>query len=484
MIVAFIGNDGSGKTTIAKKLVNILRELGLNVTYKHEYDYTIIKSLFKLIGVKKIESERKNMLVKKKKSWKYYIWPFLVYLDACLSYYYFKFFKKKEMVILDRFFFDHYMSFKYLGNLTKFSEWLYLHSPKPDIIFLLWVKPEIAFFRKKATHRYGLNFYIHQTREYLKLSKDQGIKDINTNKTIKDTINEIIKALPTDVLAFLLKRGMQNRVLFSVIEKNEITPLCQLKIKFMKMRKKLEKTFAFIENFFKENKVTSYALIKTSFQYGWIGNDIDILVSKNELNKIVNRIKKINAPNIILKKRFMEEGKVDIEVLEGIPIDLHSYVGWRNVVFFSPDEILNHNYLVKKENNIYFVNEKVNSIIIMITHVFEKGFITLNEYKFLTKWFDESFLHDNFPHLYNLLKIYVSWIKKALIEKRSRSYPLFIPIDIILRCYLKLFFYSKNNTNIIIWKIKAFIRDILVMIFWRVRFFIKNKLPFEVNING
>lgn len=479
-----MGNDGSGKTTIAKGLVNILRELGFNIIYKHEYEYTILKSLFKFIGIKKIESERKKMLVKKRKSWKYYLWPFLVSLDVSLSYVYFKLFKKKEIVILDRYLFDHYMSFKYLGYLTKFSEWLFLHSPKPDAMFLLWVEPEIAYLRKKETHRYGIDFYVQQTREYLKLSKDQGIKTINTNKPIKETINEIIKALPADVLALILKRGMQNKVLFSVIEKNGITPLRQLRIKLLNERKKLEKTFTFIEDFFEKNKVTLYAIIKTSYQYGWIGNDVDVLVSNNEFNKIVNRLKKINAPNVILEQRFMKKRKVDIKVLEGIPIDLHSYVGWRNVVFISPDDILNHNYFVKKENNLCFVNEKINSIIIMITHVFEKGFITLNEYKFLKKWFDESFLHNNFPHLYNLLSVYISWIKNALMKKQSLSYPLFVPIDIIVGCYLKLLFYSKNNAGNVLWKIKAFIRDMSFMIFWRMRYLIKNKLPFEVNFNG
>ena len=185
MIIALIGNDGSGKTTIAKELLRIFRALGFEVIYKHEYQYSVLKLFFSIIGTEKIEYERKKMIVEKCKSWKYYFWPFLVWIDVCLSCIYFKLFKKKSIVIMDRYLFDHFLSFKYLGYLTKFSEWLFLHSIKPDALVFVWVEPQIAFLRKKNTHDYGLDFYVQQTNEYLTFSKRLGIKSINTNKSLK-----------------------------------------------------------------------------------------------------------------------------------------------------------------------------------------------------------------------------------------------------------------------------------------------------------
>jgi len=145
MIIAFMGNDGSGKTTIAREVANIFSDLGFEVRYKHEYEYAVLKILFQMVGAKKINRERKAMIVERKKSWKYNLWPILVWFDVHCSLFYFKLFKRKSVVILDRYLYDHYLSFKYLGYLTRFSEWLYTKcSLKPDIGFVLWVEPQIA----------------------------------------------------------------------------------------------------------------------------------------------------------------------------------------------------------------------------------------------------------------------------------------------------------------------------------------------------
>jgi len=485
MIITLMGNDGSGKTTIAKELMKIFRELGSEVIYKHEYQYTILKFLFRVIGLEKIESERKKMLVERKKSWKYFVWPLLVWFDVFCSLVYFRFFKRKSIVILDRYLYDHYESFKYLGCLTKLSEWLFEKcSPKPDIGFVLWVEPRIAYSRKKSTHDYDISFYVEQTKRYIELSRNLGIKAVDTNKSIRETIDEILKEVPEDKLTLFIKKGIQNRVLFYFIERYGITYIYQQMIQILeKRKKKLERTFAFIKDFFEKIGIKKYCIIKTLYYKGWIGNDIDILVSTSDFSKIVARFKELNIPNIALDQKFMVKGKTDINVPDGFPIDLHSYIGWRNVVFIPAEDILNQNFSIKKENGLYFANEKINIIIFILTHVFEKGFITLNEDKFLKTNFDESFMKTNFPYLYTLLSDYILWIKKTLREKRGHSYPLFVPISIIIKCYFKLLFHSKGKHGNVFWGLKAFVRDISFIIFWRIRYVIKNKLPFEVDLN-
>ncbi|MEM2930413.1 MAG: hypothetical protein QW797_06095 [Thermoproteota archaeon] len=472
-----MGNDGSGKTTVAKELAKIFRDLGYEVIYKHEYEYAVLKFLFKVVGMEKIDQERKKMLVKREKSWKYYLWPVLVWFDIHCSLLYFKLFKRRTIVILDRYLYDHYLSFKYLGYLTRFSEGLFIKcSLKPEIGFILWVEPQIAYLRKKSTHNYHMSFYAKQTEKYIELSKSIGIKAVNTNKTIVETINEILRMVPRDKLFLFLIKGMQNRVLFSVIEKYKLYSVYPYVAQiFEERRRKMEHTLAFVKDILGKNGV-HHCIIKTLHTEGWIGNDVDILVSKSDFNRIIARLKESNVFHI---SKFMEKGKADINISNGLAIDLHSYVGWRNVSFISAEDIiLNKNFMFKKENGLYFANEKINSIIIII-HTFEKGFISLDEYNFLRSFFDEAFMQSNFSHLYTLLYDYILWIKKTLTEKQNNSYPVFIPISIIIKCYLKLL-HSWNMQDNIFWKLKGFIRDISLMIFWKVRYKVKNKLPFEI----
>jgi len=58
MIISFSGNDGSGKATIGKSLLDKLASKGLVAIYKHEYDYVFIKYLFKILGENIVNKER------------------------------------------------------------------------------------------------------------------------------------------------------------------------------------------------------------------------------------------------------------------------------------------------------------------------------------------------------------------------------------------------------------------------------------------
>ena len=482
MIIALIGNDGSGKTTIAKELLRILRALGFEVIYKHEYQYSVLKLFFSIIGTKKIEYERKKMIVENCKSWKYYLWPFLVWIDVSLSCICFKLFKKKSIVIMDRYLFDHFLSFKYLGYLTKFSEWLFLHSIKPDALVCVWVEPQIAFLRKKNTHDYGLDFYVQQTSEYLTFSKRLGIKAINTNKSLKSTVDEIVKALPKSIQTSIWKRGLQNKVLFSVAEKYELSLPQKLNNNFLNYSIKLKKTLEFLDDIFKKNNI-KHSIVKTMHQQLWIGHDVDILVSPNNHNRLIDIFKKIKITHVTFKRTNFDNGKTNIKLFDGLPIDLHSYIGWGNVVFIPFEDILNKDRIMTKVGSLNFANEKINSIIFILTHIFEKGFITLNEYKFLKTYFDEALIQTDFSDLEILLRDYISWMKTAFAEKQIRFYPLFIPMHVILKSYSKLLLYSKKESNEMVWRLRALIRDMSFMIFWRFRYYITNRLPFEIDMN-
>ncbi|GBF09809.1 hypothetical protein apy_15340, partial [Aeropyrum pernix] len=61
MIVALSGCDGSGKTTLATELSKILRKHGIKVRYRKEFEYFLLKYLFKMLGTR-IEKERRKYL--------------------------------------------------------------------------------------------------------------------------------------------------------------------------------------------------------------------------------------------------------------------------------------------------------------------------------------------------------------------------------------------------------------------------------------
>jgi thymidylate kinase len=484
MIIAFMGNDGSGKTTIAKELTNVFKEWGLKVIYKHEYEYSVLKFLFKIIGMDKINQERKKMIIERKKSWKYYVWPFLVWFDVSLQYLYLKIFRRNAIVILDRYPYDHYLSFDYLGYLTPLSRWLYLHFPKPDIGIILWVEPEVAYERKKSTHNYSLSFYERQTKNYLSLARKFQIPSFNTNKDKEQTVNEVVSFILQTKPGILYKL-IQNKIIFFVLKKHKLKSgiFKRLWDEHKRRKEMFRRSLKAFKTLCSEMGIQNYALIKTSDDFEWVGNDIDVLVSPSAfkiLQNISETIRRVFVEEI--KHDRWDAGKMDIFIKDGLKLDIHSYIGWRNVVFLNYSQILREEFIQKKtifDVECVTVKKEIDSIII-ITHIFEKGFITLDEYEFLKKHFDESFMQANFPHLCILLSDYVSWITKILREKRNYSYPLFIPISIMIRSYSKLFFYLKNGHSDAFWKIKAFVRDISLITFWRIRYVLKDKLPFEV----
>lgn len=95
MIIAFTGNDGSGKTTLAWQIHKFFSGLGFKTVYKHEYQYALLGFFFKLVGQKKVEKSRNEMLVGKKRSNMYALWPILVWFDLLLQYMYYRIFKRR-----------------------------------------------------------------------------------------------------------------------------------------------------------------------------------------------------------------------------------------------------------------------------------------------------------------------------------------------------------------------------------------------------
>lgn len=190
-----MGNDGTGKTSIAMALENKLVELGVSVEYCQGFTYIFLSSLTRLFSrnpsarnaEKKFSKGERNLLLN--------LWPFLVFFDCIVTSINLKFFKRKKVVLFDRYFYDFLIAFEHLGCSNRLIRKLFLFLPRPDIAFILDVSPHIAFERKKDTHAYNLKYYAAQRQRYLELVHKLEIRVINTEGSLKDSVNEVFNQL-------------------------------------------------------------------------------------------------------------------------------------------------------------------------------------------------------------------------------------------------------------------------------------------------
>jgi thymidylate kinase len=486
MIIAFMGNDGSGKTTIAWQIHKFLTSLGFETIYKHEYEYAILGFLFKLVGRKKIEKSRNEMLVQKKRSVAYSLWPILVWFDLLLQYVYYRIFKRRAIILLDRYPYDQYMSFKYLGLLTKFTEWLYLHFPKPDMHLVLTVSPEIAYQRKKDTHSYSISFYKKQTGEYLKLAGMLGSSVVNTNDSMDQTLNKVIANL-FQSLRFsdkILNKANQNRVIFQSFREYQLTNRDD------RIQRTIWKEYEYRLECFKyslaclcriieASGVSTYVLIKTIDDFHFIGNDIDVLVSPSDFGELLRELT-LNSGKYGISEikydRTRDFGKMDIFPEGGMKLDIHSYIGWGNMIFVEFQDLVRFIENAKLfDIDCKVLSSQINGFVIAM-HAFEKGYLTLDEFLFLKKNFDRQYLYKVLPNISKSLDEFFVKLE-SMLENPPIEYPVFFPLPTFARCYLKLL---RSNRGIR--KLHLFLRDFSRVIFWKYRYAVKRKLPFEVKL--
>lgn len=167
-IICFLGIDGSGKSTLARSLYKELEKRGDNVTYTwwQEGDYSLFRQIALWFGRSKrlhlnIESnthetpaENRGLVYKVFKS----LWPTAVILDylrfALVKAWIPAGASRDKVIIFDRFMYD------VVGSLSEEFRWTEVQElrllklcaaliPKPDLIFMIHVPPEVAYMRKK-----------------------------------------------------------------------------------------------------------------------------------------------------------------------------------------------------------------------------------------------------------------------------------------------------------------------------------------------
>lgn len=191
MIIAFSGNDGSGKTTHAKLIFNKLKLNNNKITYREEFNYKFIKFLLFPFSNSFINNKRDLFLNSNKKySVFFYGWIILVYLNCIIEYIIFKTMYKNRIVILDRYIYDYYLSFNYLGYTNKFIYFLFNKFPNPDKGIMLFSSPEVNLKRRLNNH--NIDYYKEQNNKYKIFFRNKNFIQINTSKSNIESINNLI----------------------------------------------------------------------------------------------------------------------------------------------------------------------------------------------------------------------------------------------------------------------------------------------------
>jgi len=196
MIIAYIGPDGSGKSTAMEYSITHLKDKKTSYEIFYPFNYYILRKLIDFIKNKngsgtvlnKTNREgNKNTILK-------IVWPILALVDSWLWYLHIKK-SDKKVLLCDRYFHDLYTSFDEFNLSLPLLNALYIKlAPKPDKVVLLLNDPNVLQSRETDDF-HSLPFFERQVTRYTTLaSGDSSIEVLKGDFTIED-INRILEEL-------------------------------------------------------------------------------------------------------------------------------------------------------------------------------------------------------------------------------------------------------------------------------------------------
>lgn len=215
IVIALMGLDGTGKTTLAKQTIGFFRKIGIDVRYKHLYDCVFTKPIIRLVkSMRKPLDERKTQSRAQRHHqwWQYQLWYVLLWLDNLMLYVFYSLFKPRSILIFDRYLYDTPIV---SGFLNKSLRWLFLHFASPHIPIILVADSKTLRSRKKVEQeieRRDIERYFH-------LARTLKIPVLETTRPLELTMHHLLRIIfKHNVLRKrFIKNCELNRVLFHIL---------------------------------------------------------------------------------------------------------------------------------------------------------------------------------------------------------------------------------------------------------------------------
>jgi len=180
LVISFMGTDGSGKSTLIKKLTKRLKKNYRKIKYLHLRPYLFLTDS----SVVNTNPHDQKLPLSQVES--------LIKILTCLWIYYFFFlknlYKKNQLIIFDRYAHDLLIDkIRYRFNLPKkFTQFILNLFPKPNLWIVLKAPIKLIEKRKKEL---SINELKRQMNEYINFSKKQkNTLLVDTEKKIEKNI--------------------------------------------------------------------------------------------------------------------------------------------------------------------------------------------------------------------------------------------------------------------------------------------------------
>jgi thymidylate kinase len=196
MIIALIGADGTGKTSLGLKLVDKYSELYTDVEFVKSFEeYFVLKNLLKLFKRQRQEISQ-DLFFKMVTPPPWHIkvlWPIVVYFDQLLLYFYLSIFKRNTIIITDRYPYSFWVTWSYYKMTNSLINKLYLSFPRPEYCIVLKANPSLLIKRKSYQKRirnnsYNLNFFNDHAELYDIIAKKLNLLEVDTSSKSVDEV--------------------------------------------------------------------------------------------------------------------------------------------------------------------------------------------------------------------------------------------------------------------------------------------------------
>lgn len=492
MIISFSGTDGSGKTTIINEVRDILSKTGIDTVYRHEYDYFLVRFLFRILGKEYVEGRKKRFVVPTaRKDLLDRLWPYLVLIDTTLLILWLKLTRRKSVVLLDRFLYDQLVSFEGLGVAREKDtpvRNLFLGGIKPHIRIVLLVDPHTAFKRKRSTHGYPLALYQQGNESYSRIAKELGEPIVRTDSQLSFSLKRVLDVLFDNrkFRRIVIGHWANNRTIFKVMEDHHLSDLNNTQLKlvskfYLRKVQLLKSTLNYIADLADEAKI-DWLLYKTYMPFPYVPtHDIDILIRPSDRSKVESALESRDV-----EYYGDEPGKLNFRKAGLYKISIHTAVGWEGINYVSTE------FLWRNVRRITWHGLKVKipgpgpEFMSYLAHVFfELSYFRLADVIYLKgliregiDWqriISESERH-GWKDVLVLMIDLIETISDGLEDGIKLPYP--VPYPTMVRLFIRMVFQQASAGGFPTYKAKEYFREILRYGLWRVGERIWGRPPF------